>query len=81
MVPPKTTLAMSRWMLTGIQVKLFTACQRVPVNLPVSSTPAGEIMKVTQEFETNRIAVPSRFDRTPIATWSPFRGPESQFQP
>jgi hypothetical protein len=38
-------------------------------------------MKVTQEFETNRIAVPSRFDRTPIATWSPFRGPESQFQP
>ena len=36
MVPPKTTLAISRWMLTGIQVKLLTACHKVPVNCPAS---------------------------------------------
>ena len=73
--------AISRWTLIGIQVKLFTACHRVPVNLPVSFTPAGEIMNVTHEFDTKRIAVPKRFASTPSETWIHFRGPESHSHP
>src|SRR6185369_2999127 len=80
-VPPKTMLAMSRWMLIGIHVKLFIADHTEPFKAPESSMPAGDIMNVTQEFATRRIAVPKRFDSTPRLTWIHLREPLSQSQP
>ena len=74
-------LAISRWMLIGIQVKLLIAAHTEPLSAPESSMPAGEIMNVTQEFATKRMAVPKRFERTPRLTWIHFRGPLSQSQP
>src|SRR3972149_6849337 len=81
MVPPNTMLAMSRWMLIGIHVKLLMAPHTDPLSAPDSSTPPGEIMKVTQELATKRMAVPKRLDRTPRPTWIHFRGPACQAQP
>ena len=43
--------------------------------------PAGEIMNVTQELATRRIAVPKRLDSTPRLDVDPFREPLSQSQP
>src|SRR5262245_25001659 len=80
-VPPNTMLAMSRWMLIGIQVKLLTAAHTEPFSAPDSSTPAGEIMNVTHELATSRIAVPNRFESTPRLTWIHLREPLSQSQP
>ncbi len=74
-------LAISRWMLIGIHVKLLTAAHTEPLRAPESSTPAGEIMNVTQEFATSKIAVPKRFESTPRLTWIHFREPLSQSQP
>jgi len=74
-------LAINRWMLIGIHVELLIAAQTDPLSAPVSVTPAGDIMKVTQEFPMRRIAVPNRFERTPRLTWTHFRGPLSHSQP
>ena len=52
-------------MLIGIHVKLLMAAHTAPLSAPDSSMPAGEIMNVTQELATNRMAVPNRFDSTP----------------
>jgi hypothetical protein len=60
--------AISRWMLIGIQVKLLIAAQTPPFRAPDSVMPAGEIMNVTQELATKRIAVPNRFESTPRHT-------------
>ena len=65
----------------GIHVKLLMAAHTPPLSAPPSSTPAGEIMNVTHELATNRMAVPNRFDSTPSPTWMALRGPDSQFQP
>jgi hypothetical protein len=81
MVPPNTMLAMSRWMLIGIQVGLLIAAHTPPFSAPDSSMPEGDIMKVTQELATTRMAVPNRLDSTPRPTWMPLRGPLSQSQP
>jgi hypothetical protein len=64
-------------------VKLLTACHKVPVNCPASPIRGlgGEIMNVTQEFETKRIAVPKMLERMPSPTWIPLREPDSQSQP
>jgi hypothetical protein len=43
--------------------------------------PAGEIMKVTHEFATRRIAVPKRLLSTPSPTWMALREPLSQSHP
>ena len=81
MVPPNTMLAISRWMLIGIQVGLWMAAHTPPLSAPDSSMPEGDIMKVTQELATTRMAVPKRFDRTPRLTWIHLREPDSQSQP
>ena len=80
-MPPNTMLAMSRWMLIGIQVKLLIAAHTEPFKAPESSMPAGDIMNVTQELATRRIAVPKRLDSTPRLTWIHLREPLSQSQP
>jgi hypothetical protein len=67
-VPPNTMLAMSRWTLMGIHVKLLMAAHTEPLSAPESVMPAGEIMNVTHELATNRIAVPRRFESTPRLT-------------
>ena len=81
MVPPKTMLAISRWMLMGIQVKLLMAAHTLPLRAPDSVIPAGEIMKVTHELATKRMAVPKRLLSTPSPTWIHFFDPLSQFHP
>jgi hypothetical protein len=68
MVPPNTILAMRRWTLMGIHVKLLMAAHTLPLRAPDSVIPAGEIMKVTQELATKRMAVPKRLLRTPSPT-------------
>ncbi len=80
-MPPKTMFAISRWMLIGIQVKLLIAAHTDPLRAPDSSMPAGEIMKVTQEFATRRMAVPKRLLTIPSPTWIALREPLSQSHP
>ncbi len=55
-------------MLIGIHVKLLMAAHTPPLSAPDSSTPAGDIMKVTHELATTRIAVPARLESTPSVT-------------
>ena len=38
-------------------------------------------MKVIQELATNRVAVPTMFEKTPSETWIHFLDPESQSHP
>ena len=57
------------------------ASHTLPLSAPESSMPCGDIMKVTHELATRRIAVPKRLDSTPSPTWMPLRGPLSQSQP
>jgi len=44
------------------------AAHTPPLSAPDSSIPAGEIMKVTQELATTRMAVPKRLLRMPSPT-------------
>jgi hypothetical protein len=55
-------------MLMGIHVKLVMAAHTLPCSAPDSVMPAGEIMNVTHELATNRMAVPNRFESTPRLT-------------
>ena len=68
-------------MLMGIQVKLLMAAHTLPLRAPDSSMPLGDIMKVTHELATTRMAVPARFESTPRLTWIHLRDPLSQSHP
>src|SRR5258708_90570 len=71
-------LAMSRWMLMGIHVKLLIAAHTEPLSAPDSVMPAGEVMKGTQDFPTNRIAGAIRFASTARDTRIHFPGPHGE---
>ena len=58
------------------------AAQASPANTPAGSTPAGLIMKVTQEFARNMSVVPTAFNKRPMVRCTHFLNPPcNQYQP
>ena len=67
MAPPNTTLAITRWMLIGIQVAFANALQNWTIAGDVSgvTSTGGLIMYVSHELAMNITAVPHTLSRMP----------------